>query len=225
MMLPPSLSTLASPTGVRARRSGARADAFTLVEMLTVIALIAILLALTMPAFKQISGGLEMSTTSQNLIAQLTQARQTAIARNRDVELRIYSYEGSLGNEKHYQAYQSFLAKDDSSSAWEPLGTIQKLPVQIVFDSGSTLSPLIGDQTAKPGSASGVKISGAGLDYDYVTVTFRPDGSALPDAAGARGVFLTIKEARLPDPGTALPDNYAIVQIFPSTGLIRSYRP
>lgn len=200
---------------------------FSLIETLTVIAIITILAVLAAPAVSSIIGGLGISSAADAVIGQLKQARQSAITHNRNVELRFYSYNPDLLSDPRYCAMQSFIADNDSAGSWTALNRLQKLPSKLAFDSGTTLSPLIGNQTVKNGAESGVSIPGAKTDYQYVAITFRPDGSAtiVPPPSGSKGTFFTIKDIRLPDPASTLPKNYAIVQLFPATGFIRQYRP
>lgn len=196
---------------------------FSLLELLVVIAIIIIALSAVVPYVNQAVGGLDMTRASNDVVAQITQARQIAIARNCNVEVRFYSYPDEL-NVVRYRALQSFVASDDSTNSWQPLNKIQKMPNAICFDSGAILSPLIAGQSPKAGADAGIKIPGVGTNYKYAAITFRPDGTAAP-STNSSDIFMTIKNSRLEDPGSELPKNYAIIQLFPATGLVRSYRP
>ena len=197
--------------------------AFSLIELLVVVAVLGVAMALIAPAFQGVSGAQEITRATDMMVAQLAQARQTAIARNRNVEVRFYTF--NQGNEgSRYRAFQAFLAPSDTALPWESLGRFQPLPPSTCFDSGPSLSPLIASQTPVDGAAAGVAIPGVGTLYQQITLTFRPDGTALPTGTSASS-FLAIKESRLEDPLTSLPANYALIQIFPRTGLCRAYRP
>jgi uncharacterized protein (TIGR02596 family) len=195
--------------------------AFSLIELLVVIAILALVSVLALPAFNQISGGYAMVTGTDLVVGQLAKARQRSIALNRNVEVRFYALPGEGGGFR-YASWQTFVATDDPSAPWKADGNVQKLPSRIAFDSGASLSPLIANQSPRNGSDTTHVLPGVGSNYKYITLTFRPDGTAFP--AGAP-TALTVRDARLEDGASVLPANYGIVQIFPSTGLIRSYRP
>jgi uncharacterized protein (TIGR02596 family) len=210
------------PCGLPFRRPGFRTTAaLSLVELLVVVGIIAMVTVLALPAFNQISGGQAMITGTDLLVGQLAKARQTAISLNRNVEVRFYSLPGNPADSR-FTSWQTFIATDDPSDPWKADGRVQKLPSRLAFDSGASLSPLIANQTPQAGSGTTHPIPGVGLNYQYVILTFRPDGTALP--AGAP-TAITVREARIEDGASELPENYGIIQIFPSTGLIRSYRP
>ena len=195
--------------------------AFSLMELLVVIAIMALVSVLALPAFNQIAGGHAMVTATDLLVGQLAKARQRSIALNRNVEVRFYALPGDGGKDR-YASWQTFVATDDPSEPWKADGRVQNLPSRIAFDSGATLSPLIANQSPRNGSDTTHVLPSVGLAYQYVTLTLRPDGTAFP--AGA-STALTVREARLEDGASELPANYGMVQIFPSTGLIRSFRP
>lgn len=204
-----------------ARRRDAHVRGFSLIELLLVIAIIAIASSLTIPAFNQVTAGYDMSSAGASVIAQLSSARQTAITRNRNVEVRFYSY-AEMGNPARFRAIQSFILNPGTAGnnpTYTPLGRMQKLPQRICFDGGATLSPLLG--SLQNGTVS---IPGAGTSYKYASITFRPDGSAITSASNDKQ-FLTLKEARLDDPSTSLPNDYVVIQIFPETGQAKSFRP
>ncbi len=202
---------------------GKRHQAFTLIELLAVIAIVGILTILVIPSVGSILDGNDLNWATDLVYAQLAQARQIAIAKNRNVEVRFYRF--SEANEERYRAFQSFVATEDSSSPWQPLGKMQVLPRQICFDSGPTLSPLIAYSTQVDGSQTTPPVTIPGItNYKFVKITFRPDGSCLLDQP-ATSTFLTLKNGHLQDVSQQLPTNYGLIQISTSTGILRVYRP
>lgn len=193
---------------------------FSLIELLLVVAIIAVLSSLVSPALRSVTGGLDMTRGADLVATYAGIARQTAVTRNRNTELRFYFLKDTFGTER-CRALQVFLQSDDGSS-WDATSRIQNLPDSVCIDSGATLSPLVGSQTKQNGSVS---IPGAGTSYQYVAVTFRPDGTAKLVTANDKDNFLTVRPSRLDDPLTTLPDNYATVQIIPATGQVRTFRP
>jgi len=203
---------------VRSRRQAH--SGFSLLELLVVVAIIALLTALVTPAVQSVTGGLDITRAADLVSTYIGIARQTAVTRNRNTEVRFYFLKDSFGVER-CRALQIFLQKDDGSG-WDAFGRIQKLPDSICIDSGSELSPLIGRQTKKAGSDS---LPGVGTGYQYVVITYRPDGTAKPITGNTTDNFITLRLSRLDDPLTTLPDNYATIQIIPVTGQVRTFRP
>jgi hypothetical protein len=135
--------------------------------------------------------------------------------------VRFYSYSQDQ-TPPRIRAFQSFVALDEGTIGWELLTRVQLLPQTVFIDSGSSLSPLLTQEPAKPGSQTGVAVAGVGLSYTYTSVAFRPDGTvALPNGSD----FATLKAARLEDPLAQLPANYAVLQISPLSGRVRIFRP
>jgi uncharacterized protein (TIGR02596 family) len=203
-------------------RSGRHA--FSLLELLVVIAILAILLIMSIPAIRSIGGGTEMTAAADLLVAQLNLARQMAITKNRNTELRLYSFNNEFG-ETRFHGLQVFISQEDPSANAEPVGRMLKLPSSACVDSGNTLSPLIAQSPILSGSSLGVSIPKVGLEYEAVSIGFRPDGSSYTTPAASSQNFLTLRPWRLMNAQTTLPSNYAIVQISKATGQIRSYRP
>lgn len=193
---------------------------FSLLELLVVVAIIALLAALVTPAVQSVTGGLDITRAADLVSTNAGIARQTALTRNRNTEVRFYFLKDSFGVER-CRALQIFLQKEDGSG-WDAFGRIQKLPDSICIDSGPELSPLIGMQTKKAGSDS---LPGVGIGYQYVAITFRPDGSARADITDPKKYYLTLRPANLDDPLPSLPANFACVQIIPATGQVKAFRP
>lgn len=195
--------------------------AFSLVELLVVIAVISLLLVLSMPALQSINGSLDISRAADMVNAQFSLARQTAITRNRTVEVRFYSYQED-GRPPRIRALQTFIAPEEAGGAWQPATRVQNLPQRVCLDSGAVLSPLLASQTSRSGIQAGFALPGVGVNYTYTTISFRPDGSR--EFLGGSD-FATLKAARLDDPLSQLPENYAIIQVNPDSGRSRTYRP
>ena len=66
--------------------------AFSLVELLVVITIIAIIAGFAVPAVTGIMRGSALTQASQLLTDQLSMGRQLALSKNRAVEVRIYKY-------------------------------------------------------------------------------------------------------------------------------------
>jgi len=123
--------------------------AFTILELLVVMAIIMILAALTMPALSSTLQGAKVTQGTQAVLDQLTLARQSALAQNRAIETRIYSYidPSASGGRKAYRAIQNFAPQDDGTA--KPLDRMRKLPPEIILDSATALSSLLGAARAK----------------------------------------------------------------------------
>ena len=201
---------------------------FSLLELLVVIFIMAVLFGLVVPSVSNLLRSNDTTNAADKVLAVLSNARHEAIALNRAVEVRIYAYaeRGEPGAVKRFRAIQTFLEPETPSRFWKPLDKLQKLPNSVAFDSGAILSPLIGSLPSYLGSSgttSDFRIPSIGTDYDFVRFSFRADGSTSLDKT--QKWFITIKSLNEPGSSNDLPKNYAMVQVFPSRGAIKVYRP
>lgn len=201
--------------------------AFSLIELLVVIAVLGIMAALVVPAISSVLRGIEMNRAEQMVQQQLASARQTAIARNRRVEVRFYKFDNpdDIGSTQTFCALQSFLI--DDANAATPISRLTKLPASVLMNETAANSPLLrgSDKTWTAGTDPQVSLPGVGSSYTAKTFQFRPDGST--SLSPTEKWFLTLHAATAPGGATttALPANFATIQIDPVSGSVRTYRP
>ncbi len=153
-------------------------------------------------------------TTNPSVIDLL--ARQEAVSKNREVEVRFYSFpvNGAAG----WRAAQVFRVEQASGAAsLVPVDRVVPLPNGIVISSSAALSPLLSADASIQGT---VVLPGYG-SATYAGFRYRPDGSTGSVVTSANN-FLTFQEAN--DPASP-PKNYCTLQINPVTGKVSSYRP
>lgn len=211
-------------------------DAFTLVELLTVLGIIVIVAAFAMPAMNTVLKGSQLTQGAQMVSDQLSLARQTALSTNRSVEVRYYQYgdpqtpgeqAGNPASGK-YRALQLFQVQD--TGAVTPLGKLQSLPPSIIMDSGTTLSTLLGPSQAKtPVSWTATdpqtSLPRVGTNYNCCYVRFLPNGSTnLPPNTG-NPWFLTLHDMTYGDHLSSPPPNFFTIQLDPTNGHIKTFRP
>lgn len=193
--------------------SSARSGAFSLVELLVVMAVIAILAALLAPAFGSMLEGLRLTSGAGSLTSALRSARQTAISQASRVEFRLFKTDrDSDPASSGYIAYGVYrIGKDGVGVATQ---RAEFLPTEVAVADSPALSPFFSAQT---GSKENVPRFG----NDYAKITFRSDGSAdLPVDDSA----LTIVPARHQE-DSSLPKNYVILKVTPLTGQVSTFQP
>lgn len=214
---------------------------FSLIELLTVIAILALLAVLVLPGITSILRGNQLSRAGDDVLALLSLARQTSLAKNHPVEVRLYQFGDSETpgettanpSSGKYRALQAFEI-DDSGKA-TPIGRSALLPSGIIMDSGSTLSTLLAKLKDKSWTVSPdtrdlqINIPRVGTSYNCRAFRFLPDGSAsssnTPGLSKTDKWFVTLHNILDGDALTAAPANYITIQIDPANGSLKSWQP
>jgi uncharacterized protein (TIGR02596 family) len=211
--------------------------AFTLLELMVVMAIIAILSTLAVPAAGKLLGGSHLSQAAQIVVDQLSLARQSALSLNHLVEVRFYQYgDSEIPGENpsnpgagRYRALQTFEIADSGTAV--ALGKMQRLPGSVVIDTGSELSSILGSAKASPssptlatGDALNVAIPRVGTKYNAVSFRFLPDGAAKLSPSTDRW-YLTLHGAEAGDGLKTPPPNFFTIQINAINGHIQTFRP
>ncbi len=213
--------------------------AFTLVELLVVMAIIILLTALVAPSMSGIMRGSQLSQGGQMVQDELALLRQQALSKNRTVEVRLYRFaDPSMAGEKtstpsgFYRAIQGFEISEDGTSK-KPTGKMLLLPNTVIMDSG-ILSSLIqqspgGEITASSTTSTQHPVADpllprVGMNYKYVSFQIMPDGS---DSLIPRSSlwYVTLHAITNGDGLQTPPPNFFTIKIDPFNGHTIIYRP
>jgi len=171
-------------------------SAFSLLELLVVMGIIAILATLAISAMGGISAGRNLATGGNLLLDQLSLARQTALTRNARVRWQIFSVADERNGDPAAVRRMQLEYFDPSARTWKMLGRRETLPITIIADPDrSTL--------LKNGATSG-------------TVTFLANGRTGLDPNAIHS--LTLFDGRSAS-------NFITIQLDPISGRCRTFQP
>lgn len=216
---------------------------FTLVEILIVIALIAMILFLTVPGLKDVIKGTKLTAAADQIVGDLNLARQTAIKESVTVEVRFYKFsDPSARNEQRFAAYQCYKLVQDLNKPSDYTATriakpifekVKTIPQGVVLVDSAQWSPLLTDETMKQDDnrerVKGLIPGQRDTEAEYRSFIISPEGETSLDRKGAKQWYLSlVTEAefqKAPNPAALRPDNFITVQIDPFTANTRRYQP
>lgn len=208
-----------------------RLRAFSLIELLSVLAIITILAAATVPALKGTLDGFNISGAADMAGAELSLARQTAISRNLPVEVRIYLHDDGTG--PAYRVMALVIPASANAAAVDEWVTPGKtLPGNVLIEDKADYSTVISNKNTwvdittdapweKTESADAPMLL---RNKKYVAFRYNPDGSTnLPTG---EPWCITLKNLRWkPSQGTGPAANYVSIVIDSLTGRSLTYQP
>ncbi len=217
------------PSSLKSAVSCPRVTGFSLIELLSVLAIVSILAVTTMPAIRGTLDGVTISGAANVVESELAFARQVAMSRNLPVEVRFYKHDD--GNGMAWRAVASVIpASVTGATADEWLSRGKVLPGNVVADDAQEFSTLIsragtasvtneGPWTATESSAAPGILRGK----SYVGFRFRPDGSInLPNG---QPWCVTLRSFTSRQAASAPADNYVSIVLDSLTGRTMSYQP
>lgn len=216
---------------MKARKSPC--PAFSLIELLVVVAIITVILTLITPAVVPLLRASNINQSASMLVDELSLARQTALTRNHDVEVRFYQVASkSDPNDLQYRAFRSFLPNAQNAAAAQPLSAVRYLPEPVIISADARFSTLLdygGTGALRAGLMKGQEtLPGNNSPSTYISFLFRSTGGTnlTPVDPPDGKWFLTVYLENAPkNATTGIPDNYFTALVEPVTGRVRTFRP
>ena len=233
-MFPPFRSISKASALLPWPRAGQRG--FTLIEMLAVMAIIAMLMVFVMPATNGMLKGNQVATSGLGLGDQLGLARQIALSTNHSVEVRFYQYgdanaageNPTVATSGKWRGVQLFEVLD--SGTLRAINSVYRLAPSTMIDDMTKLSSFFPGSDKSPKAQAGAALQyplPGQIKFNYNAVTFRflPDGSTDLPRLASDNWFLTVHHINDRVVNSKPPANFFTVQIDPVNGNIRNYRP
>lgn len=210
------------------------APAYTLVEMLIVLAIVVSLFAVAASGFKKSWQSQELRASAIQLATDLSLASQTAIRLGQSVQVRFYKYQAiELATDKpQFFAYQ-LMVRDKVVGLASPLYELQRFQGTTIMSENPVFSTIAYTKPTKAhlnltGNLSELDPAIGIGEYEYLTIEFRPNGSTNldPDASEPWSITLlpVTSVEELPNQSKTKPVDFQTLTINPSTGSVRIWQ-
>lgn len=206
---------------------------FTLIEMMVVVAMIALIVAAVAPMVFSTLISTRLASAGETLAGQISLAHQIAVSRNMTVEVRFYQYEDpeAPGSKPAVRALAIVQASETGSRSQigQQLTDTYYLPSGIAIGQTLAMSPLVATSAVRS-EADREKIIKRSPNARYKAFQIRGDGSTnieqiMGDRYRPNQSYVTLAEDRAISDDQSVPKNFYAVQIDPVTGRTTSYRP
>jgi len=194
---------------------------FTLVELLVVVAIIAIISAFAVPAFVNIQRNSSLTRVGNELVDAITLARQTASSKNTFTFLALVTnVPGGAGQALAVFEYQT------ASAQWKQMVPWSRLAQEVRVEDFSNGAEVVKSQSAAATLATmDLRLNGAVLaPTDYTTLVLHPEGGLVGNEAGSR----TLSVRMVTDPRQSESQslaNYYDVIVSPDSAALQVRRP
>jgi len=199
--------------------------AFSLIELLAVLGVVAVLFALTIPAFGPMTERIRLGQSTEILAGELQTARLRVVSKNRPIEVRFFKVPNPVEqSELQYRSVGFFTQQDDGE--WQPLQAFFTLPEQLAFHEDLKASTLLDEGRDEILADSDLVAQWGGQEFEYCGFQFRPDGST--SLKGTETYTLTIVHQRdrtRSIGGQGGVSNFATLTLDPVSGAVRIHRP
>ena len=204
---------------------------FSLIELLVVVAIIALLGALAMGGLSNVIRSSKLTNTAQRIADQINVARQIAATRNLPVEVRFYKlpwFDQTIGGARVYRGMQTFVT--DGITFTNPVSKPFLFPDRVAIRIDSPLRGMIKYVDFNSPGLANFGIYGRGT-IGYNVFTIRPNGmlnSGTTTNISATNNFMTLQNWEpnsTLDSMVPMPANYALVRVDPITAKVTILRP
>jgi len=213
----------------RSQKTGAKG--FTLIELLAVVAIMILIMAMVVPAFRSVGRATNLTAGANMVVDQLNVARQTALSQNCLVQVRFYKLPGPTDgtNATAYRAMRIF-TYDPTGTVATPLTSVKYLPTGAIMVSGA-FSTLLGP--SYPGTSLAPTTGTENLpgfnNATYVAFQFRPSGGTSLDPNGVNNdkwfISFKLETDPVPASGAKPANNFITAALDPVSGRLHVFRP
>ena len=166
------------------------AEAFSLIELLCIVAVISVLMALLTPAFASMTASTGRKGAVTTVMNTLEQARAAALENGRDVMVLLWKREGDERDSL------LVMRKNDDGSDWEQLSRWIKLPRGVIFHGEDSTSEILNNSPALAGVRSSLnKLPGNPQETNLGAVQFSASG-AVQSPKSAQGLRVALTEGQ-----------------------------